>query len=71
MPKIFTSAIPQAETSPFLTKLAAFGLTRRLRWSRRMKRSAPSPSSDVYLLGDREGVIDLDAKIAHGAFHLA
>ena len=29
----------------------------------------PIPSSDVYLLGDREGVIDLDAKIAHGAFH--
>jgi fermentation-respiration switch protein FrsA (DUF1100 family) len=30
----------------------------------------PSQSLDAYLHGDRERVIDLDAKIAHGAFHL-
>lgn len=25
---------------------------------------------DVYLLGDRERIVDLDAEITHGAFHL-
>ncbi len=31
---------------------------------------APSQHSDVYLLGDRERVVDLDAKVTHGAFDL-
>ena len=30
---------------------------------------APSQFSDVYLLGDCEGIADLDTKVTHGAFY--
>jgi hypothetical protein len=54
------------ETCRSTGKMAAFGLDPQIRRvPPRMEQLRPSQSSDVNLLGDRERVIDLDAKIAH------
>ena len=60
--------IPQERALPEIGQISAIGLTRLYRPNGAA--TAPSQPSDIYLLCDHKRVVDLDAKVPHGAFNL-